>query len=205
MRVRLHAVHLRLSHVDGDLLNVEWAALVRLTVALIFVSSATAKLARPRAFAASVRDYELLPAPIAGPAAGVTVFLEAATAFMLLSGVGVEIGLALAGMLLILFAAVLARALRQDRGVDCGCLGSFVPLRLGWSSMVVNLALAGLALGAIAEPTLGVPFPADPPPAVTVVVLWLAAVLLAATYWLAAYARSVTQLVEDTLARGSEA
>jgi putative oxidoreductase len=183
----------------------EAAALIRLTAGLILAGSSGAKIFRPRAFIESVRRYELLPASLAGPGAVVVIASEAVVAFGLLSGLLVRTALLGAAGLFLMFAAVLALTLLRDREVDCGCLGDLVELRLDWWSVVTNLAIAGLALAASTRPALGVPMPGERAPSGAMFVLWATAALLAAVYWLAAYARSVTRFVEGELAKGAQA
>jgi hypothetical protein len=91
---------------------------------------------------------------------------------------------------------------RRTGPLDCGCLGGMVKLRLGWMSVVSNMLLRVLALAAAAlagdfVAAEGVLAPQS------WVVLGGSASLLAATYWLVAYAQSVTQLVAETISRES--
>ncbi|MEZ4217383.1 MAG: MauE/DoxX family redox-associated membrane protein [Myxococcota bacterium] len=69
------------------------ALVARLALALLFASAALHKARGPRAFAATVRDYRVLPAAAAAPAALAIAALEAAVA----AGLTAAAGLAIAG------------------------------------------------------------------------------------------------------------
>lgn len=180
----------------------EWAVLVRLTVGFVFLGSSVAKLLRPSALTRSLQAYPMIPGAAARPLAVLLTVAEGAIAIGLLAGVQPQVALLGAGTLLALFAVVTAMTVRRKGPLDCGCLGGMVKLRLGWMSVVSNVLLGVLAVAAVAvagdfvaaEGALGLQ---------SWVVLWGSASLLAATYWLVAYAQSVTQLVAEAISRES--
>jgi hypothetical protein len=196
-----HQVRLQAS-ARGRGLLMEWAVLVRLTVAFVFLGSSVAKLLRPSVLTRSLQAYPMIPGAAARPLAVLLTVTEAAIAIGLLAGVQPQLALLGAGILLALFAVVTAMTLRRRGPLDCGCLGGVVKLRLGWMSVVSNVLLGVLAVAAVAvagdfvaaERALGLQ---------SWVVLWGSALLLAATYWLVAYAQSVTQLVAEAISRES--
>ena len=179
----------------------EWAVLVRLTVGLVFLGSSVAKLLRPSVLTRSLQAYPMIPGAAARPLAVLLTVAEGAIAIGLLAGVQPQVALLGAGILLALFAVVTAMTLRRKGPVDCGCLGGIVKLRLGWMSVASNVLLSVLALAAAA---LAGDFLAEGALAPqSWVVLWGSASLLAAAYWLVAYAQSVTQLVAEAISRES--
>jgi uncharacterized membrane protein YphA (DoxX/SURF4 family) len=177
----------------------EGASLVRITLGLVFAGSALAKLAGLRPFVASVRRYPFVPDRLAAAAALLLVGTEAVVASSLLLGVAVRPALLGAATLLVVFAAATTWTLHREGAIECACLGALVKLRLGWPMVAVNVALAVLAGIAAAASTTTLSL-ADRPVSV-VVPIWGSALLLAATYWLAAYAQSVARLVDDAIAR----
>jgi hypothetical protein len=126
--------------------------LVELTVAgsmaVLFAASTVHKLTALGELPGVVRNYRVLPAALALPAAGVLLIAGALTAAALLWPGTRHIGACAAAAQLILFAAAMAINLRRGRAsIDCGCFAS--RLRQGISAWMVvrNLALALLALG----------------------------------------------------------
>ena len=114
-------------------------------LALILVRAAAAKLARPAATAAAFRALGVpLPGALAWgvPAAELVV----ATFLVAIPPAG---GLA-AVVLLLLFSAVLARAMREDSPAGCGCFGSVRTDPVTRSDLLRNGLLVVLALVAIA-------------------------------------------------------
>ena len=174
--------------------------LVRLTLGLLLAASATAKLLRFQGFLDSLRAYHLLPQLLIRPTAILVVIAETVVAAALLVGLIVEVALAAAALMFTVFSAVVGLTMIRRGGVDCGCLGGFVKLRMGWASVAMNAAFAIAALiGAVlfsgelsGRATIG---------AVTWFVLWASGASLALGYWLTAYAESVATLIDDAIAR----
>jgi hypothetical protein len=126
--------------------------LVELTVAgslaVLFAASTLHKLTALDEWSGVVRNYRVLPAALALPAAGVLLIAGAFTAAALLWPGTRPIGACAAAAQLILFATAIAINLRRGHSsIDCGCFSS--RLRQGISAWMVvrNLGLALLALG----------------------------------------------------------
>ena len=118
------------------------------SLAVLFAASTAHKLAALGEWPGVVRNYRLLPAVLALPAAGMLLIAGALTAAALFWPATRHIGACAAAAQLLLFAAAMAINLRRGRSrIDCGCFGS--RLRQGISTWMVarNLALAMLALG----------------------------------------------------------
>jgi hypothetical protein len=117
------------------------------SLAVLFAASTAHKLAALGEWPGVVRNYRLLPAALALPAAGMLLIAGALTAGALFWPATRRLGACAAAVQLILFAAAIAINLRRGRSrIDCGCFGS--RLRQGISAWMVarNLALALLAL-----------------------------------------------------------
>jgi len=119
---------------------------LRIILAAVLLSAATAKLRDPRALVAAVADHGV-PAALRRPAAAALVTVEAALAVLVLvpataraAGVG-------AAALGLVFAASLARLrLAGRRRVGCGCFGGAADRPVG---LLVARALGLAALGAL--------------------------------------------------------
>lgn len=120
----------------------------RWLLATVFAVALAHKLKSLPAFAAIVRDYELLPRGVVLPAVGVVVALEAVVVTGLVSGIGVPWAATLAAALLATYGAAMAINLaRGRRDIDCGCFGpaggASRHTLSGWL-LIRNLALVGV-------------------------------------------------------------
>ena len=84
--------------------------------------------------------------------------------------------------------------------------GNAVRIRLGWETVGLNVLLAAGAVEAALHGGLALPLPADAEhaSASTSATLWLSGLLLAGTYWLIAYARSVRETIDEAILEPSE-
>lgn len=134
----------------------------RWLVAGVFAVALAHKLRTPRAFAAIVREYALVPDRVAPALAALVVALETGVVAGLASGFAVRPAAALALLLLTAYAAGIALNLaRGRRHIDCGCFGpaaaagrhalsGWLLLRnavLGVPAALLLLPLAGRELG----------------------------------------------------------
>lgn len=133
----------------------------RWLVAGVFAVALAHKLRTPRAFAAIVREYALVPDRVAPALAALVVALETGVVAGLASGFAVRPAAALALLLLTAYAAGIALNLARGRGhIDCGCFGpaaagrhalsGWLLLRnavLGVPAALLLLPLAGRELG----------------------------------------------------------
>jgi hypothetical protein len=98
--------------------------IARWLLATVFAVALAHKLRSLPAFAAIVRDYELLPPGMVPPAVGLVVVLEAVVVAALVGSIGVPWGAMLAAALLAIYGAAMAINLaRGRRDIDCGCFG----------------------------------------------------------------------------------
>jgi hypothetical protein len=172
-----------------------------MSLGIVLLVAATAKLVRPSGFVDAVRAYRILPGALVRPAAGLVIAVEAGLAIALLSGAKARGALLGAGALLIAFAGVTALTLRRHGGLHCGCLGGLARIRLGWMSAGADGVIGTLSLGsglAYDHHAVGAWLSA---PREANLALWASAVLLAGIYWLARYAESVIQGVAAAISR----
>jgi hypothetical protein len=179
----------------------EWVALMRLTVGLILLSAALAKAWSLSSFEAAIANYDLVPKRYHWAVARIVVLAELIVSGLLLAGWQPGVASVGAAGLLLAFAGAVAINLRRKRTIDCGCLGRAVELRMGWLSTAATGLLGVSLLVTFDHPGLRVLFPIGVSSinASTRLVLVTAALLLAITYWLIAYAQYVTELIEDAL------
>lgn len=100
-----------------------WAALVaRLVLGSVFVVAGALKLPDPAGSVRAVRAYELPEALVPALGYGLPV-LEVALGLLLILGVAVRLGAALAAVLLATFIVGIASAWARGLTIDCGCFG----------------------------------------------------------------------------------
>jgi len=122
---------------------------LRATLALLFATAACTSCARPRAFAATLAEYRLLPAPLAPVAAALVVAAELSIVAGLI--VAHRIGLVAAAALLLVYAAAVAvNLLRGRRHIDCGCAGPAARRPISGWLVARNVVLAAAALAGLA-------------------------------------------------------
>ncbi len=126
-------------------------------VGLVFAQALVHKLRDPGRFAESIRDYHLLPRPLALPASVFLVVAELSVVVLILAalafpgtgdGLFGRLGLGGAGLLLALYGLAMGVNLgRKQYGLDCGCTSGSTPI--SGELVVRNSALALLAVAAI--------------------------------------------------------
>ncbi|MDH5672214.1 MAG: hypothetical protein OEZ06_08700 [Myxococcales bacterium] len=120
--------------------------LARLLLSGIFLYTGVTKLADPGALATDIANYRLLPEALAGPAALLLPVLELVVGAALLSRSHLAGGGALAGALLLAFAAAMAQAKLRGIDLNCGCFGAGVESQVSWAKVGIDVALAAPAL-----------------------------------------------------------
>jgi uncharacterized membrane protein YphA (DoxX/SURF4 family) len=98
--------------------------IIRIALAALFISGGVTKLFDPKAFAATISVYDLVPGallplfavglPLIETIAGLALFLDRSWGLHLITG------------LLVLFVFVLGYGILGDLNVDCGCFGTDV-------------------------------------------------------------------------------
>lgn len=105
-----------------DIFHSRWTDLaIRGILAFLFIYGGGLKLMDPKAFAATLSLYDLIPERLLPVVAVGLPVLEVAAGTALLFGV--RGGLTVITGLLVLFVAVLGYGILTDLNVDCGCFG----------------------------------------------------------------------------------
>jgi hypothetical protein len=171
-----------------------WIEIVSLSVGLILALSAMAKAVRPSYFIGRLAEYEFIPPRLAGIAGGVAIGAEGVISVLLLADLMREAALVAASILLAIFSTAAWLESRSSaagssaNGIDCGCLGGVLPLRLGRATMGVNLGVCAACIAAAVASFVGAGQDSGEVPAV---LLWAFAAALAATFWISQFAFSV--------------
>jgi uncharacterized membrane protein YphA (DoxX/SURF4 family) len=132
------------------------ALAARLLGALVFAAAVAGKMKHRHELAGVVANYRLLPEPLAAPVAWMIVGLECLAVLLLVSGVGLVAGAALAIVLLAGFALAMGINLaRGRREIDCGCFQSGLRQRLSMALVARNVLLAALLSPILAAPVPG--------------------------------------------------
>lgn len=125
------------------------AAAAVVFTALLFARAVVHKLSDFVAFTGYVADYGVVPERWTRVAAVLVVATEALVVAMLLVPGAWTWGAMLAALVLLGYAAAIARVVRDGRPwVECGCGGAVQPV--GWPLVVRNGALAAIASGGAA-------------------------------------------------------
>lgn len=120
---------------------------VRLALGLLFAVAAWHKVRAPRAFAAALDAYRVVPARAVWPAAAGVTASEAGAAVLLLAPSGYRLGAAVAALLLAAYAGAIALNLaRGRRDLDCGCGGPGPRRPVSGALVARNGVLCGGAL-----------------------------------------------------------
>jgi hypothetical protein len=125
-----------------------------LLLAVVFGTAAGAKFHDLAAFQAVVEQYRLLPDRLVPLFARALPVVELGAAVGLLWPTSRAASAAVLIVLLVVFAVAMAVNLARGRSdIDCGCFIGARKQRISWPLVLRNLALAGLGLTLLAEPT----------------------------------------------------
>ena len=116
--------------------------LMRMTLAITFLTSGLPKLRQPYAFASAVTAYRLLPKPWIRPVATILPWLELCLGLLLLLGWGTKITAGIsAGLLFLFLCAMGINIARGGKDLDCGCTGKRHAQKIGWKTILRNAGL----------------------------------------------------------------
>jgi hypothetical protein len=128
-----------------------WAA--RLALAAVFALAAITKLRALDEFVGVVQNYRVLPEILVRPVAYGLPPLEAAVALgLLFAPTRMPAAIGAAALLVVFSLAMAVNLVRGRIEIDCGCFASALKQRIGWSLVVRNLVLIGLALLVMRSP-----------------------------------------------------
>src|SRR5713226_2622846 len=118
--------------------------LARLLLAVVFVVAGLAKLVDRAGSRQALIDFGV-PARLVTPLAVLLPLAELAVAVALIPTASAWWGALGALALLVLFITAIGYNLAQGRTPDCHCFGQLHSAPAGWSTLVRNLVLAGIA------------------------------------------------------------
>lgn len=131
----------------------------RYVLAFVLLMAAVPKLFSRSEFERAVANYDLLPLAFVTPFAAWLPRIELGCALTLLLGVAVTPVAAVAGVLMLAFAAAVTTNLLRGRRIDCGCYSSVAPRRIGWWLVFGDLVLTAIAvMVALRDPGVLAPF-----------------------------------------------
>jgi hypothetical protein len=121
----------------------------RWAIGFTFAVSALGKARSVRSFQAAVADFGVLPRRLVDPVAAAAVAAEGLVVLLFALGRGwAAAGFVLALVLLAVFSAVLATALRRDAALTCNCFGAS-ERRISWYDVARNGCLALCCAGGL--------------------------------------------------------
>ena len=114
--------------------------LMRMTLAITFLTSALPKLRQPHAFASAVTAYRLLPKPWIRPVATILPWLELSLGLLLFLGWGTKFAAGISVGLLFLFLSAMGINLARGRkDLGCGCSGNSKAKKVSGKTICRNL------------------------------------------------------------------
>jgi uncharacterized membrane protein YphA (DoxX/SURF4 family) len=116
---------------------------------IVFAWAALAKIGDPRAFAADVHNFRLVPVALENLVAVTLPWVELVAAMALVLGVRARSGAVVSLLLMALFTVAVAAAVARGLDVECGCFGTADGSAVGARKLLENVAL--LVLAAIAS------------------------------------------------------
>lgn len=119
-------------------------ALLRIGLGGLLVWAAATKLPDMAAFAESVANYRLVPAPLVPAVAAAVVGVELVAGGLLIAGRLSRASSLVAALLLAAFTAGLAQALLRGIDLRCGCFGG--QETASWLTVLRDLALLAVAV-----------------------------------------------------------
>ena len=128
--------------------HLRWLALVlRIALGGIFLYAAWAKLRDPwELYALAINSYEVLPLWAVELVARTLPWLELVVGVGLIAGIGLRIWSATTSALLVVFFALMVRALAKGMQINCGCFGGTGDIISKWTLLRDGSMLAGSLL-----------------------------------------------------------
>jgi thiol-disulfide isomerase/thioredoxin len=117
---------------------------IRVLLAIVFALASVSKLADLSGSREAVVNFGV-PDSLARPLGTLLPLVEMAVALALLPAPTARYGAICAFVLLLAFAAAIARAMARGEAPDCHCFGQLHSAPAGWRALVRNLVLAALA------------------------------------------------------------
>ncbi|WP_083983445.1 MauE/DoxX family redox-associated membrane protein [Actinomadura hibisca] len=127
----------------------------RLTLAAVMVLAAVAKLRSPGAFAASLKDFDFIPARLRRPLAVLVSAVELVVALLLAVPATVTAGFLVAALFCCALTAVPVLVVARGQQVTCACFGASETPMGGWHIARNATLLAAAVLGSAVALTVG--------------------------------------------------
>ena len=96
----------------------------RLGLAAVWLTSGAIKAAHLNDTYGAVKAYQVLPAGLVSPIAGILPFLELAFGILVLVGIGGRVMGVLSALLLLVYIAGIAQSWARGLTIDCGCFSA---------------------------------------------------------------------------------
>lgn len=150
---------------------------MQLGFGLLWLTSGISKLRNPRAFAAGLRQYDLLPSAWVSLSAWIIPVVECGLALLFLTGRAVPMAAFISAGLLLIFSSAVIINLRRGRRIPCHCDGLARSPSISWGLVIRNAGLVLTCLILLGYPSQGI--------AVTLSILgWLVISMIAVSWWL---------------------
>jgi uncharacterized membrane protein YphA (DoxX/SURF4 family) len=129
----------------------------RLSLALVLIPGAVAKLLDRRRFTAGIVDYRIVPEPVASALGIVIPVAELGIGLGLLAGMVPAVVGPAATALFVVFTIAVAVNLRRGRAIQCNCFGVAATSTIGAGTIARNCFLLALCACTVVLGTLIVP------------------------------------------------
>lgn len=133
--------------------------LIRILLAVIFLSSSIVKIRNPRHFIVVVASYEILPPRLVYPFALFLPWVEFVIGLMFLWGWNTQLAASIsAGLMTVFITAIAINIFRGRHELECGCFGVRHQEKIGWNVVardailllvLIQVALSGGGLLAL--------------------------------------------------------
>ena len=146
--MRLRKLARRKRAMENSLLRHRgWHLAARLILGSVFIYAGIVKMSSPLEFADHIAAYQLLPADMSNLMALALPPFEIICGLLVLTGFHIRIGAIGISIMLLVFMAAIATALKRGLHIDCGCFGgnSWLESNL-WLALAHNGALLLLAV-----------------------------------------------------------
>ena len=112
----------------------------------MFLAAAAPKILHPDKFAIDISHYRMLPHAWIHLLAITLPWIELVAGAMLILGAWVRASAWVITGMMIMFVGVIASALARGLNIECGCFGTVAGRQIGLTSLILDLALLGMAL-----------------------------------------------------------
>jgi uncharacterized membrane protein YphA (DoxX/SURF4 family) len=119
---------------------------LRLFLGIVFILSASDKVADPEKFAIAVRGYKLLPVALTNVFALVLAWSELLAGILLVLGIYARQAAAAVFLLLVMFAVAILTTIIRGFVIDCGCFSNEGGSQTGYLLILRNLFLIAASL-----------------------------------------------------------